>query len=155
MQISVCNISDYVMLGVTYISVLCSPDQSLMPGLFPHHVIRDAAIPTDHILGKSRVSSPWYPGELQPSLIGSSSRQVTSDFFGHLQSQPTHSTSSSEFPPPALWPLSFDFKFPPTPSNWKVGALFFYISNFWHYLFCCVNLKDYWPFLLVWEPHNS
>ena len=53
------EISDYVMLELTYISVLCSPDQKPDALSIPvsHHQ-RDAVIPVDHILGKTGVSLP-------------------------------------------------------------------------------------------------
>lgn len=53
------EISDYVMLEITYISVLCSPDQkpdALSIPVARHQ--RDAVIPVDHILGKFGVSLP-------------------------------------------------------------------------------------------------
>lgn len=53
------EISDCVMLEITYISVLCSPDQKLDALSMPvsRHQ-RDAVVPVDHILGKFGVSPP-------------------------------------------------------------------------------------------------
>ena len=59
-----CEISDYVMLEITYISVLCSPDQkpdALSMPVSRHQ--RDAVIPVDHILGKFGVSLPCHPNK--------------------------------------------------------------------------------------------
>lgn len=55
------EISDYVMPEITYSSVLCSLDQSLMLSAFPHSIIRDAVFPIEHILGKLSVPLPRPP----------------------------------------------------------------------------------------------
>lgn len=53
------EISDYVKLEITYISVLCSPDQKPDAVSIPTwHPRRDAVTPIDHVLGKLRVLLP-------------------------------------------------------------------------------------------------
>ena len=123
------EIRDYVMLEITYISVLCSPDQkpdALSIPVSPHQ--RDAVIPVDTSLGRPGFHSPCHPNELWAVLIANSSRQSLLILLGTYEHS-LHTLIHRIFPPsPALLSLNFDFKLFSS-SSYKAGVSLFYTAN--------------------------